>query len=203
MRKHSWGAVCFLVAWLGISSASHGFFTQADMNVLGDEFLTENKKFEGNWEFYKSYRKGFCPKYYWYGAHVEAALKDVDFQLQEDGSMVVGASIENLYGKVSAEYESMGTFCVPLSAWLGAGSDLAKIRARAVFDEGSELKSVKVEQTVLSTLHLGFFVPHTIENLATDLVNRALTYVWESRLGDWLNVKITKLVKEKLNHKTE
>lgn len=138
--------------------------------------------------------------YYFYWVTYGADLEDLQIELNDAGGVDVSAKLKNLEGHATGTYRSGSTFCLPLGGTIGIGFQWATAKAQVTFGNSSELKDlkVKVTQLELGKIELGRWVPNWFEDFLTGLANRSLRTLWSSWLGDWLNRKISDLIRENL-----
>ncbi|MFM8316440.1 MAG: hypothetical protein ACKOA8_19340, partial [Deltaproteobacteria bacterium] len=116
-----------------------------------------------------------------------AFLEKVEMNLQSDNELDVYGSLSNAYGRVEGDYLGDYSACQNASGWLGVGVDSIKVRAKVTVPDDDSKVTVKVYSVILGRVHLGDYAPEWFESISTECLNRAFTYIWTTRLGDWLN----------------
>jgi hypothetical protein len=165
------------------------------------EFQKENHKLTGKWEGGEQWKARWCDGYYRYTVDLGGALSTVDFELNDNGTIAVYADLKDLFGAANGVYRSPLSLCIPLRGWTGLGMDRAELFAEVKFrGDGENLSEidVRVVSTKLGTVHIGKYVPRWMERALTNILNRALSKVWASRLGEWLSDKISDIIKKKI-----
>lgn len=167
-------------------------------NIQEAMFL-ENQTFQGNWQERNDWKSTFCSSaFYTYNLGLKAILDDVKLGLQEDGAVNAFVRIGDIFGSAKGSLKNGGTFCQELKANVGVGIEWAEVKANISFGETGTLDemAIQVTSTRLGKLELGKYFPNWFEDMLTGVANRGLAYIWKSRIGGWLNKKITEVAKK-------
>lgn len=193
-------ALLCIVVGLGQSALGRNPLPPMEWGKLGGEFLAENQVLQGKWQEKQTWDGWFCDGYYQYDTQVKARLDKVDFELSDAGHMVLTAKVSDIFAGASGSYRSKATVCLPVGGWLGVGSDWAMLKSEVHFGESPDFKDVrlKILSTEVGRLEFGKLFPQWFEGFFTGVVNRALTVVWNSKMGDWLSGKITEVVRKNI-----
>lgn len=112
------------------------------------------------------------------------------------------AWFKDLYAYVDGTHKSSYSACVPISGWLGASTENARVLAIIDIGEDVDLKDLRIRITAtrIGRLDIGgaWVVPNWFRDFLTRLTNRALGYMWSSELGEWINEKITEEFQKKI-----
>ncbi|MBY0370611.1 hypothetical protein K2X33_07995 [bacterium] len=166
---------------------------------MGDQLVKEHKQLRQTWNESQTWPGYFCQGSYSYAVNVGTDLDNVKVDLKDEGYLQITANIKNLFAGVQGAYRSKATLCLPQGGWLGVGSSWGEMVTQVHFgEEGLEGLTIKIVSTKIGELKLGRYVPKWFEDFTGGLVNRALSAVWNSRLGEWLNAKITDEVRKKI-----
>lgn len=197
--------ICFqlVLTWVGLSSTyAWGFdWRQLNFAELSDEIQHDLQRFDGTWKDSAAWKGSLCGGSYYYEVYGRADAEKIDFQLNEKGSVNVNGLFKNLFAKARGRYQGDYTLCVPMKGNYEAAIDDAEIDAEATFEgAGESLKDLKVKvlRTKLGRIRLAQWLPDWFENFLTRQINRGLSQVWASRLGEWLSDKITEIIKKKI-----
>jgi hypothetical protein len=168
------------------------FAMDAMTSEMAGDFLNENKILEGSWLGGQNFTPNLCPRgFYTSKVDARAKVNQVKMDLASDNVMDVYGSLVEAYGRVEGEYLGDYSACQNAWGWLGVGIDRIDVRAKITVPDDSSQVTVRVYSLKLGRIHLGEYVPQWFEGLVTDSINQAFVYVWETRLGDWLNQNIT------------
>jgi len=172
---------------------------------LEESFLRESKqRLDGEWKGSKAWSGTLCGGYYDYVIRVLGEVDSLEFDLGQGGAIEADGRLSELSFRANGIYRSQATLCLPLKGWTGVSADRARVRAEITFDGDSPSLAdmrIRVLATELGTLHFGSAVPPAVERFLTGKINRALGWVWGSRVGEWLSAKITDIIKKKIPHK--
>jgi hypothetical protein len=175
----------FLLAATSVGSAAEKFDLQGN-------FLKENKKIGGSWYGGKNFTPDWCSRgFYSARAKFSAVLQTIKMELKEDNKMEITATLSQGYARVDGDYLGDLSGCWNVSGWLGVGTDSLDVRALVTVMEDSPNVNVKVYQVKFGHLRLGRYCPEWLETWLTDSLNKTVVYIWETRLGDWLNQHTT------------
>lgn len=166
---------------------------------LEDAFFMENQTLEGSWKEKTNWKSSWCSQaFYSYDVGLKGILDDVKLGLQEDGRVVAFARFGDIFGKAKGGIQNAGTFCQELKGSVGIGIEWAEINAAVSFGKSGTLEELQVQvtETRLGKVELGKYFPDWFENIITGVANRALHYTWQSRLGAWLNTKISEVARK-------
>ncbi len=196
-------AIALFVLAIGVQSfaaTKKVVLPQAFWDGAEKEFSFENEHIHGQWSERQTWSAWICDGSYNYRLLFDADLANMDLELTDEGYMIASAELNAIYAKASGGYKSKATLCIPTSGWLGVGIKWAKFKTQIHFGEDSDFKDVrlKIISTELGQLEMGKYVPQWFEDFFTGVANRTLTLVWNSRLGDWLSAKISKVVAKNL-----
>ncbi len=164
-------------------------------------FQKENHWITGKFNGVDQWPGRLCQGHYEYDVTLGAEFTNLDFVLNDNGSLSVYAELRDLYAVTEGTYRSQATLCIPLHGWKGIGVDRAQLFFEATFEGKAEDMTdvrIKVVATKLGTLHLGSAVPAWFERFLTGLLNRALVNIWTSRVGEWLSGQISAIIKKKI-----
>jgi len=193
MGRTLFGVVCLFLG-LGTTVQATDIWQQ-----LGDQLAKDHKDLRAAWEEKQTWEGFFCEGSYHFKAQIGANLDKVKVELKDEGHLQVTANITGITALVDGAYRSKATLCLPQGGWLGVGSEWAELVTELHFgEEGLNDLSVKIVSTRLGTLNLGKFVPAWFENFTAGMMNRAMSVVWNSRIGNWINAKITQEVRKKI-----
>lgn len=191
MRRWVVGLVCL---WGSVSAFGTDVWQQ-----LGDQIVKEHKQLRATWGEKQSWSGMLCNGFYEYKLDVGATLEKVQVELKEEGYFEVTARAGEVYAATEGMYRSKATLCAPAHGWLGLGSPWAELVTKIHFGEdGLNDLRVEIVSTKLGTLRLGRYVPKWFGDFAAGLLNRGMTYIWNSRIGGWLNGKITAEVRKRI-----
>jgi hypothetical protein len=164
-----------------------------------DSFTFDQKYFSGEWSGGSTWQGKLCNGRAQYHGQVGGEVEEVRFQLKE-GYIEARGSFRNLWGHLQGSYRSDKSLCIPVAGWTGITSDSGFIRAHIwlLKTRGSDIPNAKVaiQETRLGRMRFGLWLPAYVEHYLTWFINRALSEVWASRLGDWIHLKITEQIKE-------
>ncbi|NBX75805.1 MAG: hypothetical protein EBQ92_04560 [Proteobacteria bacterium] len=172
----------------------------SDISSIRREFLEDHRVFEKVIEGKSEWESTFCHGVYSYRIMVRTQLKDLDIQLDQDGSVILKAVLHEPYVGFQGNYQGAYSFCFPVSDWSGLTAEDAKIEAKVEFtdtEEGRILVNIKVNSVKLGRL-MSDSLYQSWEESMTRLVNNGLSQVWASQLGDWFSSKISSMVNEHL-----
>lgn len=103
------------------------------------------------------------------------------------------ATLDNPYVGFQGSYQGAYSFCFPTNAWSGLSAESAEAFARVEFvdrEDGRQEFKIHVYSVSFGLLHTGG-LPREVEENLTLLLNRGMTEIWQSELGDWLSQKIS------------
>jgi len=161
-------------------------------SIMSGDFLQEHKSLEGNWFGGKNFTPKLCPRgFYLSRAKIKGLFEKVKMDLSAENEMDIYASIVDAMGRVEGEYLGDLSSCLNVAASAGISSDRVEVRAKVTIPDNSDKVSVKVYFLKVGHLKFGNYVPRWFEDLATDSLNQALVYVWQTCLGDWLNQRFS------------
>lgn len=182
------GLKLFVFSLLSISV----FGQSVDSQSLEGSFLDENKQIAGSWWGGKNFTPKMCSSGFYIGrAKFSAVVDRIKMDLSDDNVMNISAVLRQGYAKVEGEYLGDLSACIATSGWLGVGTDSIDVRALAKMSEESSDITVKVYHLKFGRLSLGRYCPEFLEKFLTDSLNKAFVYIWETRLGDWINEYLT------------
>jgi hypothetical protein len=193
-----------IFAWLGlfavVSTSSFALETSAAWGQLGNDFLWSNQKIEGEWKERQDWKGWVCDGFYKYNVQLSADVSKVDFDLTDKGYIIVTAELSNLVAKADGAYRSKATLCLPAGGKLGVAAPWAKLKSEVHFGQSGDMQdiSLKILSTEVGRMEMGKLFPTWFEDFFTGVVNRALTVVWNSKMGNWLSAKITETAKKKI-----
>lgn len=165
------------------------------------DFQKQNHQLTGTFNGAEKWNGTLCDGSYDYAVTLGADLETVDFELNDNGTIAIYANLKDLYSAAQGYYRSERSLCVPLKGWSGVGLDRAEIFVEAAFQgEGENLNDIKVRvvATKLGRLHLGNAVPAWFEQFVTGMLNKALVKIWTSKLGEWISLQISDMIKKKI-----
>lgn len=165
------------------------------LSGMGPEFLKENEELRHTWRGQKQWDGFFCDGGYSYALALQALVDDIDFKLRSETEIEVVAKLTDLVVKAKGRYRSELSACVPVSGAGSARSDWLEIKSLIRGSDADSL-SVSIQSTRFAKIELSSWVPSWFEEFFTDLVNRALVEVWDSKLGDWIDRKLGEKLKE-------
>lgn len=196
-----------LSAWavlvaLGLGGLAQGFDARRlGINEMEDDLVYNEKEIKGNWGERESWRGALCDGYYRFDSNLTAAIRKVDIQLKDDGSLEFNADLRDIVAGVGGQYRSELSLCLGLKAGHHITVDWADAQAVVTFVEKGPNEApdviVKVLSTRLGRIHLNAGVPRWMEDVLTNVVNSGLKKVWASCLGEWLNKRIAEIIKKK------
>ncbi|NBY19907.1 hypothetical protein EBQ74_06605 [bacterium] len=161
-------------------------------SIMSGDFLKEHKSLEGNWFGGKNFTPRLCPRGFYTGrAKVKGLFENVKMDLSAENEMDIYASIVDASGRVEGEYLGDLSSCLNVSASGSIAADRVEVRAKVTIPDNAEKVSVKVYYLKVGRLDFGKFVPTWFEQMATDSLNQALVYVWQTCLGEWLNQRFS------------
>ncbi len=181
--------------------ASVGYsYSQDDVRTWGDDLLSSGKKIEGVWKEKQKWEGWLCEGSYQYQVDLTAVVEKVDFDITDKGFLIVTADLKEIFAKANGLYRSSATLCLPTGGWLGAMAPWAKLKTEVHFGDSGSMKDVrlKIVSTELGRFNLGKVFPVWFEDFFTGVMNRGLTLVWNSKVGEWLSGMITEEVKRRM-----
>ena len=184
-----------------VSRISHS----VNWGSMEEALFVENQTLQGGWKERTAWESMFCSSaFYTYDLGIKAILDDVKLGLQEDGRVNAFVRFDSIMGTAKGSLQNSGTFCRELKADLGLGLEWAEISAIVSFGESGTLDdlSVQVTETRLGRIEMGKYFPTWFESMITGVVNRGLSAIWQSRLGGWLNTKISEYAKRSIPEKS-
>ena len=195
---------------LGLTVTTHlfaaDFLKMLDLEELRWGMMQEEKALHFEKEEVGRSDGYLCDGTHFFKVSFDALMKEVDFDLHEK-HLDAFIDLKNLYGRADGKYRSIKSLCVPVSGWLGLASDWARLEVRIHLEEqpNSELPKVRLEvlKSQVGTLHFGNGVPAWIENAVTGIVDRVLSEIWNTRLGDWIEAKITAQIQKKIQEEAK
>jgi len=170
-------------------------------NGLANDFKQETRQLKGSWKGGETWKGRLCNGFYDYSVDAGAVLETIDFELNDNGTISVFADLKDLYAGLYGDYRSAASGCLTLRKSMAIGSDRAQIFVEATFDgENQDLNSLKVRviSTKLGTLHLGKKVAPWFEHFLGYALNRGLSMIWASKVGEWISDKISDIIKKKI-----
>jgi hypothetical protein len=179
-------------------AAGPSISSRINWGTLEEALFVENQTLSGSWNERTHWNSSLCSSaFYSYDLGLNAILDDVKLGLQEDGRVTAYARFDSIFGRAKGSIQNAGTFCRELKGSVGVGIEWAEISALVSFGASGTLEelAVQVTETRLGKVELGKYFPNWFENMITGVANRALRHVWQSRLGGWLNAKITEYAK--------
>jgi len=193
----------FLKFWgllLALSGPVFGAPSSRVLSELQNRFLEDHRVFQKLVEGKARWNSTFCQGIYDYRLLLQTQIKDVNIELQDDGSVVLEAELWEPYIGFQGNYQGAYSLCIPVGAWSGIKAETAFIRAHVVFfekEEGRVNVNVNVEE-----VHLGLLVTNALspsfEKSLTETLNQGLKEVWSSELGDWANEMISDLLNQNI-----
>ena len=178
--------------FIGLISSHSLFAFDLKASEMAGDFLEDNKIIEGTWFGGQNFTPNLCPRgFYSSRVKAQARVNQVKMDLASDNVMDVYGSLVDAHGYVEGEYLGDYSACQNVGGWLGVGVDRIDVRAKITVPDDSSKVTIRVYSLKLGRLHLGSYVPQWFENFVTDSVNQAFVYVWQTRLGEWLNENIT------------
>lgn len=190
VKQLSFALVCL---WVGVSGTANAQISPGQWSQFSKELVAGHQKLEGKWGESQTWEGWFCDGFYNYQINLQAVLKNLDLELTEEGTMIATADLAGLHAKVLGSYRSKATLCIPAGGWLGAGADWAQLKTEVRFGDSGEMKdvSLKILSTRFGKFEFGRIFPDWFENFFTGVLNRALTAVWNSKMGNWISEKVT------------
>jgi len=157
-------------------------------SIMSGDFLQEHKSLEGKWFGGKNFTPKLCPRGFYMGrAQIRGLFETVKMDLASDNVMDIYASIVDASGRVEGEYLGDYSSCLNVGASAGISADRVEVRAKVTVPDNSDRVAVKVYFLKVGRLRFGNYIPEWFEVLATDSLNQALVFVWQTCVGDWLN----------------
>lgn len=180
------------------ANASAAKISAGDWQKLGQEFQWGQQKLDGKWQEKQTWDAWLCQGFYRYDISLAAVLAKLDLQLTEKGYLIATADISDIRARAAGAYRSKATACLPVGGSLGASSPWAELRTEVHLGDSGDLEDIrlKILSTKLGRLEMGKLFPVWFEEFFTGVLNRALTVVWNSKMGAWLSEKITKIAKD-------
>jgi hypothetical protein len=193
------GAIAFVCLFSMFTSVGFSY-AQDDVRSWGDDLLNSRKKIEGVWKEKQNWKGWLCEGSYQYHVDLAADIEKVDFDITDKGFLVVTADIKDIFAKANGVYRSSATMCLPTGGWLGATVPWAKLKTEVHFGDSGDMKDIrlKIISTELGRVQLGKMFPVWFEDFFTGVMNRALTVVWNSKMGDWVSGMITEEAKRRM-----
>ncbi len=198
VRRNTLALLCIVI---GLSqSALAVTLPQSALAPLQGQFLAENQELKGDWSEVKTWDSWLCGGFYQYKTALKARVDKLDLELTDDGHMVATVDLKEIHAGAQGSYRSMASACLPVGGWLGVGSHWARLKTEVHFGERADFKDIrlKILSTEMGRLEFGKLFPQWFEGFFTGVVNRALTVVWNSKMGDWLSEKITEVVRKNI-----
>ncbi|NBX91827.1 MAG: hypothetical protein EBQ85_01185 [Proteobacteria bacterium] len=168
-------------------------YPSVDILGLGETLTQGLRVFERVYEGNDQWAGSFCNGQYSYRLRVRTQINDVQIELNEDGSVLLNATLENPYFGFEGSYTGAYSLCFPTSAWTGLSADQIHASARIEFTDKEDGKvefTVHVNSLALDRLHTGGLSGEAEETL-TLLLNKTLKEVWTSQFGEWLSQQIS------------
>lgn len=202
--------ISFSEAHAGISRSAWKAFLTEEINKAGEAFVDsqreETQRLEGDWKGAQEWSGKLCRSYYRYNVQMKGDIERLEFDLDEAGGLAMTGELRRIDGYGNGAYRSDYTACIPFKGGSKLQSDWAKVKAKVTFGGTGETLNdiqIRVLSTEMGHIHLGKAFPAWFERLFTSTVNKALGKLWASKLGDWVNAKITQYVKEKIPKMTQ
>ncbi|NBT58551.1 hypothetical protein EBT16_07180 [bacterium] len=189
------GILFFFLGTLPVQAADH---TSLDLFSVRRDLLEDHRVFEKVIEGKSEWESYFCKGVYSYRVMLRTQLKELDIDLAQDGSVVLKSVLHEPYVGFQGNYQGAYSFCFPISQWTGLSAENARVEAKVEFSENEDGRvSVKIK---VNSVEFGRLMTESFsdpwEARMTDLLNRGLSQVWASQLGDWFNSKISTIVNQ-------
>lgn len=162
-----------------------------------DDFIFDNEIFAGDWSSIEQWKGSLCDGRSAYRGTVGGHIANIKFEMR-DGYIEVTADLKEIWGRLDGSYHSKLSACLTVSGGAGLSAEWAHLRLFVYLntdERESRVKSLDIQETVLGTLHFGVWMPNYLEEHATRVVNGGLKAVWSTRVGTWMNDRITKEIK--------
>ncbi len=189
--------ILFILAFVSVHQA-HGFdLRKLDEGLLSREFSLEKKEMQGHWASNETWKGYLCEGSSRYEATLQGRVDDVRIHIEGPSVASLAVDIGGVRGNAFGSYRSSGTLCIPFSLGIGLWTDRIQVRAVATMEENGGRApriNVKVLGTHFGVIHFGKAIPPALENFLTKLVNTAFSWIWNSRIGTWLSVKVSDAV---------
>jgi len=173
-----------------------------DWGEVSDEVLLEEKSFDGTFRKVQNWDGVLCSGQFGASARLRGRIDQADFELRDDGTITVYANLTHLQAALAGNYRSELSLCSDLVVSHPMTASRAEAWAKVSFVDRGENQvpeiRVAVSRTQLYDFRILGFLPSFINDRVTDFANQVLVKVWRSHLGEWINQKIAKVVKEKL-----
>lgn len=183
----------FLLLLSGFAIGQEAFLAEPAFDGLVGE------KFSKIWAASKEWKGALCKGGYSYTGNTEAILSEVQIKIEDAETLLLYADFETVSGFFTGRYKSGYSACVTLKGGMPFEITKAQALVRIHFDSKTEKLSLAILETAFGHIHLvGSGVPRWFEDFLTKMVNGSLKYVWKSRLGDWINQKISKKLQESI-----
>ncbi len=170
--------------------------------LMQSDLTKEMQKVTWEWHTEDAWRKWGCNGMYNADLKGSVDLKSVKFNPKQDGGTEVLATLDNgdLY-KVEGVYRGASSLCftVGISSHILL-SDI-KIVADVTQVGTEEVPQVKVvvRKTEIGRLSFGSHNSEWVNRLLTGWVNRGLSHMWQSTLGNYINQKLSENLSRYLN----
>lgn len=183
-----------LVGWLALAPTARAMSPGSmPWDRLGEELSDTRRPVGGNWSDSGTWNARLCEGRFNYTAAVNAVLTKVNFELQEDGSLIAKARLVDITSNGNGNFRSWSTACVTVGGHFQTSSPWAEVDVQIHFDESDEGYTkirLRVLRTALGQVHISDWVPGFAERLFTKSLNKTLGWVWGSSLGAWISDKI-------------
>lgn len=173
------------------------------LDQWADEFSFDHKSFSGDWSEHAQWEGTFCNGRSSYLVRIGGEIVEVKFKLMDD-YIHATAALKDVWGYLEGSYRSSYSACTTLSGWIGLSSDWAHLKINVYLnasEAATHVNRIEIVETNLGRLRFGLWLPDYLEEYATYLSDRALANIWASRLGEWINHKISEELRKRRDKK--
>lgn len=191
MGRQGFGLL-FLVAFL-VKPALGFDMSQMDWGKLSETFRNENHVLKSHWKSNQEWKDWLCKGSYRYDVEFKAVVDQMKADPEHPESVLFDLTIDNVDSNLFGSYRSSKTLCIPFTGGLHVvlGNVLARVRAVAVNVGGETKIKVTILDTEFGTIHFGQGISSDVERFVARILNSAFRYVWTSKLGEWINSKVS------------
>lgn len=167
----------------------------ANMYDLGDvtsKILRDKKELVGRWRSGDEWKGYLCNGGYYYDATLRGKVEDLRMEVEAPGTATLEANVVHVFGDLFGSYRTSELFCFPFEMGLKFWVDSVTVLLHARIDESGGAQKIKVNVIHTKFRGVRFFknMSPQFEEFATRLVNKAFKWIWDSKLGTWIEKKL-------------
>ena len=181
------------VVFFSTGPVSGSGFSDLNMGGLAHEMLREKKELTGSWQSGEKWKGFLCQGEYRYTAALEGKLADLKMEVVEEKTADIRAEFTLVRGNALGSYRTSKFLCIPFRVGVNFLIDRVSVYARAhLVDVGAVSKiKVSVVSTEFGSIRFGASQSPVLERFVTRLINVAFRWIWDSRIGTWINERIS------------